>query len=79
MSGYVVAFHPDFTMIVEAIGPYRSRERAEQSCERLTAAIDSYGPAENMPSRTPHVVMLMTEQEAISEYGIDDEEVKSDG
>lgn len=35
---YIVAVHLDGTLIVNACGPFRSRERADDVCERINTA-----------------------------------------
>ncbi len=72
MSTYVVAYFPDATLNVEAVGPFRSRERAERVCDRLSAAIDAHPVGDYAPSRLPQVVPLISESEAVRAHGSPD-------
>jgi hypothetical protein len=69
---FAVVFNPDGTHVVEAVGPFRSPERAQEVMERLERAIDSHAPDEfqDFAWRIPRVVTFITEQEAIDEYGV---------
>lgn len=66
---FVVAFFGDGTLVVDAIGPYRSRERADAAADRLAAAIDNPDDWEDCsPSRVPQVVRLMSEADAVAGF-----------
>jgi len=65
---WAVAFHPDLTLAVEAVGPFRSQARAEAVCANLSATIDSHEPDDHHPSRLPQVVQLISEAEAVERY-----------
>jgi hypothetical protein len=70
VSTYVVAFNPDLTLIVEAVGPFRSLTVAEAACETLIEEIDSHDmddPA--VAARLPQVVRLITLRDAVARYG----------
>lgn len=72
---YVVAFFPDSTMNVAAVGPFRSLERAYAARDRLSLALDSHDTDEH-PGRVPNIVELITEGEAVERYELD---LDSDG
>jgi len=66
---YVVAFHGDASLIVEAVGPFRTREKADAVCERLEISIDSHAlNFDGAVSRLPHVVVLMSADAAEARY-----------
>jgi len=72
---YVVAFFPDATLNVAAVGPFRTQDKAERVAEDLTKALDP-PEADEMPDwswRRPHVVQCMTAKEAVEQYGIEEE------
>lgn len=68
---YVVTYFPDATQVVEAVGPFRSRERAQAIKDRLEAAIDPDGGDEvRTYGAGVQLVVLGTADEAIAEHAL---------
>lgn len=53
MSQYAGVVFPARILHVAAVGPYRSRERAEAANERLTVALDSHDIVDAYTLRRP--------------------------
>lgn len=69
MSQYVVTYFPDDTLIVAAIGPFRSLERAEAAKARLDKVEDSWDDAGIIASgRGTQVIELSSLTGALSDY-----------
>lgn len=54
---------PNLSLNVEAVGPFRSRARAEAVATRVD--VDLYGVDSSASNTAPQVVRLITEREAI--------------
>ena len=61
---YAVIYFPDLTLNVRAVGPFRSRARADEALARIEAALDLHD-IDQGPSRLPSVVEMLTIDEAI--------------
>lgn len=74
MSAYIVAFFPDATLNVAAVGPFRSGRVAQDTRDRLAATLDPPDDGDDAEYeyayRRPQVVPLMTERDAVQRYGL---------
>lgn len=59
MTQYVVVYLPDLSLTAEAVGPFRSRKRAEEVAAALDAAdLDGNGPEGS--ASAPQIVPLLS-------------------
>lgn len=68
---YAVVIHADFTLVVEAVGPFRSHAKAAAVAERIDAAYDKRGLADMDGvefNGAPQIVRFSTETEFMERY-----------
>jgi len=70
MSQYVVTYFPDYTLVVAAIGPFHSLERAEAVKDELDALEDGKDEAagEIFEGRGTQIVELTNLETARADY-----------
>lgn len=64
---YIVAVFFDFSLVVDACGPFRSRERAEEACERINAAGEWTAADPHLSTTTAQVVTLRSVADLVAE------------
>lgn len=66
---YIIAYFGDATLVVDAVGPFRSLDKAERALEKLSRADDNR--SENfdvLASGIPQLVRLQTLAEALEDF-----------
>lgn len=66
---WIVAYHADMTLNVDAVGPFRSQARAEAVAERLMRMADARAAAadDGHAHAIPHVVRLRSLSAALDQ------------
>lgn len=66
---YIVAVHLDGTLIVNACGPFRSRERAEAACERINTAAEWSDSDDVLATIVAQAVTLRSVEDLVTVVG----------
>ncbi|HEY9395935.1 MAG TPA: hypothetical protein VIP58_17415 [Nocardioides sp.] len=67
---YIVAVFLDASLVVDACGPFRSRERAEAASDRINAASEWTEGDGNVATTIAQVVTLRSTADLVAEAGL---------
>lgn len=63
---FAVVYHPDYSLVVKAVGPFRSEAAAERAAQRINDASEWSSDIEDTPTIIAEVVRFTSLADALS-------------
>lgn len=63
---FAVVYHPDYSLVVNAVGPFRSEAAAERAAQRINDASEWTSDLEDAPTTIAEVVRFISLADALA-------------